>query len=137
LSYLLDTNVLSELFKKSPNPKVKDWLQNANQEALFVSVLTLGEIRKGVEKMAVGQRKTRLTQFLEKEMLDQFEDRILSVDKNVAETWGSLEAESKHLLPTIDALLAATAITHNLTLVTHNTKDFSFPQLKVLDPWVD
>jgi predicted nucleic acid-binding protein len=85
----------------------------------------------------VGQRKTRLTQFLEKEMLDQFEDRILSVDKNVAETWGSLEAESKHLLPTIDALLAATAITHNLTLVTHNTKDFSFPQLKVLDPWVD
>ncbi len=137
MSYLLDTNVLSELFKKSPNPKVKDWLQNANQEALFVSVLTLGEIRKGVEKMAVGQRKTRLTQFLEKEMLDQFEDRILSVDKNVAETWGSLEAESKHLLPTIDALLAATAITHNLTLVTHNTKDFSFPQLKVLDPWVD
>jgi predicted nucleic acid-binding protein len=135
LKYLLDTHVLSELFKKHPEPKVSRWITEADPDSLFLSVLTLGEIRKGVEKMEPGARKTRLVQFLEKDLLGQFENRILAVDSEVAEAWGLLEAHSGRPLPTVDALLAATALTHNLTLVTRNTRDFSFSKLKLLDPW--
>lgn len=136
MKYLLDTNVLSELFKKQPEPKVSGWLKEAEQDSLFLSVLTLGEIRKGIEKMEQGSRKARLVQFLEKEVPAQFEERILPVDLEVAETWGLLEAHAGRPLPTVDALLAATALTHNLTLVTRNTQDFSFSRLKLLNPWI-
>jgi predicted nucleic acid-binding protein len=136
LKYLLDTNVLSELFKKQPEPKVSRWLKEADQDSLFLSVLTLGEIRKGIEKMEQSSRKARLVQFLEKDVPAQFEERILPVDFEVAETWGLLEAHAGRPLPTVDALLAATALTHNLTLVTRNTQDFSFSKLKLLNPWM-
>ncbi len=135
MKFLLDTNVVSELFKKQPEPKVSSWLKEADQDSLFLSVLTLGEIRKGIEKMDQGSRKARLVQFLEKDVPAQFEERILPVDFEVAETWGLLEAHSSRPLPTVDALLAATALTHNLTLVTRNTQDFSFSHLKILNPW--
>lgn len=85
--------------------------------------------------MERGSRKTRLIQFLEKDMVAQFEDRILAVDAEVAETWGTLEAQAHRPLSTIDALLAATALTHHLTLVTRNTQDFPFHELKILNPW--
>jgi len=136
LKYLLDTNVLSELFKKHPEPKVSSWLKDADQDSLYLSVLTVGEIRKGIEKMEHGPRKAKLIQFLEKDIPSQFEERILPVDLKVAEAWGLLEAQAKRPLPTVDAFLAATAITHNLTLVTRNTQDFSFSRLKLLNPWI-
>jgi len=135
LKYLLDTNVLSELFKKHPEPKVSSWLKDADQDSLYLSVLTVGEIRKGIEKMEHGSRKTKLVQFLEKDIPIQFEERILPVDLKVAEAWGLLEAQANRPLPAVDAFLAATAITHNLTLVTRNTQDFSFSRLKILNPW--
>ncbi len=135
MRYLLDTNVLSELFKKHPEPKVSNWLRGADQASLYLSVLTVGEIRKGIEKMEHGSRKTKLVQFLEKDIPIQFEERILPVDLKVAEVWGLLEAQANRPLPTVDAFLAATAITHNLTLVTRNTQDFSFTGLKLLNPW--
>lgn len=135
MKYLLDTNVLSELFKKHPEPKVSSWLKDADQDSLYLSVLTVGEIRKGIEKMEHGSRKTKLVQFLEKDIPIQFEERILPVDLKVAEAWGLLEAQANRPLPTVDAFLAATAITHNLTLVTRNTQDFSFSRLKILNPW--
>lgn len=135
MKYLLDTNVLSELFKKHPEPKVSKWLMEADQESLFLSVLTLGEMRKGIEKMEPHPRKARLIQFLEKDIPSQFEDRILPVDSEVAEAWGLLEAHAGRPLPTVDALLAATALTHNLGLVTRNTQDFPFSKLKLLNPW--
>jgi hypothetical protein len=135
LKYLLDTNVLSELFKKHPEPKVSSWLMDADQDSLYLSVLTVGEIRKGIEKMEHGSRKTKLVQFLEKDIPIQFEERILPVDLKVAEAWGLLEAQANRPLPAVDAFLAATAITHNLTLVTRNTQDFSFSRLKILNPW--
>jgi hypothetical protein len=135
LKYLLDTNVLSELFKKQPEPKVSSWLKDADQDSLYLSVLTVGEIRKGIEKMEHGSRKTKLVQFLEKDLPIQFEERILPVDLKVAEAWGLLEAQANRPLPTVDAFLDATAITHNLTLVTRNTQDFSFSRLKILNPW--
>jgi predicted nucleic acid-binding protein len=135
LKYLLDTNVLSELFKKQPESKVVEWVAAADRESLFLSVLTLGEIRKGVEGMEKGSRKARLIQFLEKDLSAQFGERILAVDAETAETWGVLEARSPRPLPTVDALLAATALAHNLTLVTRNTQDFHFQSLKLLNPW--
>jgi toxin FitB len=135
LKYLLDTNVLSELFKKHPEPKVSKWLTEADQESLFLSVLVLGEIRKGIEKMEPNPRKARLVHFLEKDIPTQFEERILPVDSEVAEAWGLLEAHASRPLPTVDALLAATALAHNLTLVTRNTQDFPFSKLKLLNPW--
>jgi len=85
--------------------------------------------------MEHGSRKTKLVQFLEKDIPIQFEERILPVDLKVAEAWGLLEAQANRPLPTVDAFLAATAITHNLTLVTRNTQDFSFSRLKILNPW--
>jgi toxin FitB len=136
LKYLLDTNVLSELFKKHPEPKVANWLKDADQDSLYLSVLTLGEIRKGVEKMEHGSRKTRLVHFLEKDVPRQFEEKILPVDLKVAETWGLLEAQANRPLPAVDTLLAATALTHNLILVTRNTQDFSFSNLKLINPWI-
>jgi predicted nucleic acid-binding protein len=135
LKYLLDTNVLSELFKKHPEPKVSKWLAEADQDSLFLSVLVLGEIRKGIEKMEPNPRKARMVHFLEKDVPAQFEERILPVDSEVAEAWGLLEAQAGRPLPTVDALLAATALVHNLTLVTRNTDDFPFSKLKLLNPW--
>ncbi len=135
MKYLLDTNVLSELFKRQPEPKVVRWITEAEIGSLFLSVLTLGEIRKGVEKMEKGARKSRLIQFLEKDIPAQFEDRILAVDAEVGEAWGILEAQAGRPLSTVDALLAATALAHNLTLVTRNTQDFAFHHLKILNPW--
>lgn len=135
MKYLLDTNVVSELFKRAPEPKVLTWFNEVNEDALYLSVLTLGEIRKGIEKMESGQRKTRLIHFMEKEVSQRFEGKILPIDESVAETWGRLEAETSRSLPTVDALIAATALTHNLVLVTRNTQDFDFKELKHLDPW--
>ena len=136
MRYLLDTNVLSELLKKKPEPKVSSWLRDADQESLYLSVLTVGELRKGIEKMDHGSRKTKLIQFLEKDIPIQFEERILPIDLKVAEAWGLLEAQANRPLPTVDAFLAATAITHNLTLVTRNTQDFLVSRLKLLNPWL-
>lgn len=135
MNYLLDTNVLSELFKTRPEPKVAQWLEEADQDSLYLSVLTLGEIRKGVENMGTSSKKARLVQFLEKDLPAQFEGRLLSVDPPVAEAWGLLEARENRPLPTVDALLAATALAHDLTLVTRNIQDFRFAKLKLLNPW--
>ena len=135
MKFLLDTNILSELMRKTPEPKVVQWVLNAGSEDLFISVLTLGEIRKGIERLDPNPRKARLLQYLEKEIPAQFEDRILPIDSSVAEVWGHLESQAGRPLPTVDALIAATAIAHNLVLVTRNTRDFNFPKLKCVNPW--
>jgi toxin FitB len=136
LRYLLDTNVLSELFKKTPGPKVLKWFDEINEDSLYLSVLTLGEIRKGIEKMDPGLKKTRLIHFMDKEVAQEFAGRILPVDEAVAETWRQLGARSARSLPTVDALIGATALTHNLTLVTRNTQDFGFSNLRRWNPWL-
>ncbi|MDA8088860.1 MAG: type II toxin-antitoxin system VapC family toxin, partial [Nitrospiraceae bacterium] len=104
-------------------------------EALFISVLTLGEIRKGVEALADKKRKERLRLWLERELPVWFEDRVLPVDLAVAERWGRLLAEVGRPVPTIDSLLAATALHYELRLVTRNSRDFDYPGLEVINPW--
>ena len=137
MSYLIDTNVLSELRRKKPDPKVVNWLSQRPPSQLYVSVLTLGEIRKGIEQLGMTDvtRKAALLDWLEMELPRYFGQRLLGIDANVAETWGKLVAKAGRPLPAIDSLLAATAITHQLVVVTRNTKDFSDMEVDVLDPW--
>lgn len=135
MSYLLDTNVVSETIRRNQNKAVVGWLEQLPAEALFISVLTLGEIRKGVEALADKKRRERLRLWLERELPVWFEDRVLPVDLAVAERWGRLLAEVGRPVPTIDSLLAATALHYELRLVTRNARDFDYPGLEVINPW--
>jgi predicted nucleic acid-binding protein len=135
LSYLIDTNVLSELRRRDPDDNVVRWMADRPATTLYLSVLTLGELRKGVEGLPEGDRKRRLLDWLEVELAAYFAGRILPVDASVADRWGRLLAQAGRPLPAIDSLLAATALAHGLTLVTRNLRNFQHPDLTVLDPW--
>lgn len=135
MKYLLDTNVISELKRPQPNSQVLTWFSKIDQEALYLSVLTLGEIYKGTEKLPDSQRKEKLYYWLHKEMPYWFDKRLLPVNLEIAYVWGELQAQMKRPLPAIDSLLAATALHYNLCLVTRNTKDFIYPNLKIINPW--
>ena len=135
MSYLIDTNVLSELRRKEPDGHVVQWMRQRPATTLHLSVLTLGELRKGIGGLPEGDRKTRLLDWLEVELAGFFAGRILPVDAAVADRWGRLMAQAGRPLPAIDGLLAATALTHGLTLVTRNVKDFQHPALTVINPW--
>jgi toxin FitB len=135
MSYLLDTNVISELVRPKPARVVLDWFENIPSEALHISVLTLGEIRKGVEQMPDGLRREKLRLWLEHDLVDWFGKRVLPVDMPIADRWGRLLALVGRPVPSIDSLLAATALHHELRLVTRNQKDFDYPGLQVINPW--
>ena len=139
MSYLLDTNAISELRRKQPDAKVVTWFAARTAQSLFLSVLTLGEIRKGIETLGTGSvdatRRQALSDWLEVDLPTFFLGRILSVDLPVADRWGYLQAQSRRPLPAIDSLLAATALHHNLTLVTRNVHDFEGFRLNVINPW--
>jgi predicted nucleic acid-binding protein len=135
MSYLIDTNVISEIVRPKPNHKVLNWFETIPNQSIYISVLTLGEIRKGIEKIELRQRKEKLKLWLENELPTWFENRILPIDAQIADRWGQLQAQAKHLLPAIDSLIAATALNHNLCIVTRNEQDFKFPLLQVVNPW--
>jgi predicted nucleic acid-binding protein len=135
LSYLVDTNVLSELRRKSPDKQVLEWFAKRPPVILYLSVLTLGEIRKGVEGVADIVLRQALVDWLETDLPLFFTGRILSVDSTVADRWGRLVASAGRPLPAIDSLLAATALAHDLVLVTRNTKDFADLPVQIFNPW--
>lgn len=135
MSYLLDTNVVSELVRPKPNSKVVKWFENVPDEALHLSVLSLGEIRKGVEKLTASRRRERLRVWLEQDLVDWFGPRLMPVDHAVADRWGILLAQVERPVPAIDSLLAATALHYALRLVTRNVEDFLFTGLEVINPW--
>ena len=135
MSYLLDTNIVSETVRRNPNRAVVAWLDPLPAEALFVSVLTLGEIRKGIEALTDKRRREKLRLWLEHELPAWFEGRVLPVDLAVADRWGRLLAEVGRPVPSIDSLLAATALHHELRLVTRNAGDFDYPGLQVINPF--
>lgn len=136
--FLLDTNVVSELIKPRPEARVAAWIE-ATEESLFrLSVLTLGEIRKGIDSLPDRSRRSALESWLSHDLLVRFAHRILDVDQDVADRWGQIAAKAaaaKRQLPMIDGLLAATALHHNLTLVTRNTKDVSLTGVPAINPW--
>lgn len=136
--FLLDTSCISELVRLKPEPRVMDWMGAVDEPLLYLSVLTLGEIRKGVAGLPQSKRRTRLETWLELELRARFSGRILSIDGDIADRWGLLAADAKRkgrALSTIDGLLAATALRHNLTIVSRNVADFTDTQVPVLNPW--
>jgi|SRR5215218_4082709 len=138
MRYLLDTNFLSETGKPRPDPGVVRWTRQQSPFDLFVSVLSLGEIRKGVELRAPDARRAEVEGWLTNILPKQFYGRIFPVDVNVALEWGRLTAEGQRkgrVVPGIDGLLIATAIVHGLTLVTRNERDCSGRGVSVLNPW--
>lgn len=132
--YLLDTNVISEGTKRKPNENVFRWFSSVEYQSTFLSVLTLGEVRKGIEKLMDERKKQILIQWLEEDLLKQFHGRIISVDAKIADKWGYLQAS--RTLASIDGLIAATALVHNLKLVTRNTIDFDdIVGIEMINPW--
>jgi predicted nucleic acid-binding protein len=123
--FLLDTNIPSEFRNPRPEPRVTQWLDSVDENLVFISVVTLGEMRKGCELLEAGKRRTELEQWLEVEVKEWFAGRILAVADNIAERWGRLEAKRQRLglpLNTADGQIAATALEHGLTLVTRNVE---------------
>jgi predicted nucleic acid-binding protein len=136
--FLLDTNVISELVKAKPNPKVTAWIEATDETALYLSVLTLGEIRKGIASLPGASRRIALEAWLDSDLVMRFADRIIAIDRDVADRWGGLAAKAAAVnaaLPVIDGLLAATALHHNLTLVTRNTDDVAVTGVPLFNPW--
>jgi len=136
--FLLDTNCVSELVRVEPEPRVIEWMAATDENLLYLSVLTIGEIRKGVAGLAQGKRRTQLETWLEVDLRARFSGKILPIDFAIADRWSLLAAESKRkgkVLSVIDGLLAATALHHNLTVVSRNGSDFATTQVQVLNPW--
>ena len=136
--FLLDTNCISELVRPQPEPRVIDWMNTADEGLLYLSVLTLGEIRKRLSGLTQGKRRTHLESWLDVDLQARFAGRIIAIDAAIADRWGVLAAQAKgrgKALSAIDGLLAATALHHNLTVVSRNASDFTNAQVEVLNPW--
>jgi predicted nucleic acid-binding protein len=138
MSFLLDTNVVSEWVKPVPNPDVVRWLSEVDEEQVFLSVVSLAEIRRGVDLMDPGRRRDRLTAWLAGELPMRFEGRILDIDRHIADAWGVIMARGKRVglnLGTLDAFFAATAEVNRSTLVTRNVQHFEKLGIPLLNPW--
>jgi predicted nucleic acid-binding protein len=138
VSFLLDTNVVSEWVRPRPNAGIVAWLSEVDEDRVFVSVVTLAELRYGIERMAPGSRRRRLDEWLRHELPMRFEGRIMAVDRPVADAWGMLMARREQLgrsMSAADAFIAATAGVHGLTLVTRNVRDFEPTLRAIVNPW--
>jgi toxin FitB len=137
--FLIDTNVLSEYNRPGgPDAGVKRWLEITDRQSQYVSVIALAEIQKGIELLAEGKRRVQLEQWLKQDLEEWFSDRILPVDRQVAGRWASLlvqGARAGRHLPTVDSLIAATALAYDLTIVTRNTRDFEGIGVTIINPW--
>jgi predicted nucleic acid-binding protein len=138
VNFLLDTNLVSEWSKPRPNPGVVRWLADADEDRVFMSVVTIAELRHGVERLAIGRRRKRLNEWIEGELLFRFDERILPIDAATADAWGRIVAHREALgrpIGTMDAFIAATAQVHQLTLATRNQTDFEASVAAVVNPW--
>ncbi len=140
MNYLLDTNVISELVAKQPNPKVVDWIDALDPTAVHLSVVTIGEIRKGIEKLPPSARKDALMAWLEHDLLVRFDGQIASITTNVMLRWGTLVGQLElqgRIIAAIDSLIAAIALEGDFTLATRNEQDFYGTGVRMINPWED
>jgi tRNA(fMet)-specific endonuclease VapC len=138
MTYLLDTCLISELVAKQPNQKVLDWVDAQVPETLYLSVITIGEIAKGICKLTQSKRKESLTTWLNETLPNRFEHRILTLDVSTMVLWGNLVGQLEQNgrpLPAMDSLIAAIALQHSLSLVTRNEKDFAGTGVVIINPW--
>src|ERR1700687_2893229 len=136
--FLLDTTCISAMGRSKPEPRVLEWMEAADEGLLYLSVLTLGEIRKGIAGLPQGRRRTHLETWLDVDLQARFAGRIVPIDSAIADRWGLLAAEAKRkgkALPIIDGFLAATALHHNLTVVSRTDRDFANMPVQILNPW--
>jgi predicted nucleic acid-binding protein len=138
MNYLLDTNVISELIKPSPDPRVWQWVDVVPDSQMFISAITVGEIARGIVQLPASARRTRYELWFEHEILARYADRILVLDRAVMLRWGALIAAMTargRVLPAFDSLLAATALAHDMRLVTRNTQHFAETGVQLVNPW--
>jgi predicted nucleic acid-binding protein len=137
LSFVLDTCVVSELTRPAVDPRVLQWFAGQPPEALFLSVLTVGEVEKGIARLAQGPKRRRLTAWLAA-LRTTYADRLLAIDEAVAATWGRLAARAEQdgsRIGVVDGLISATALHHGYTVVTRNVADFAPSCVALLNPW--
>ena len=138
MKYLLDTCAISELTKLNANSGVIEWLENTSSEDLYLSVINIGEIKKGINKLPASKKKQDLLFWLET-LLEDYQNRILTVDLSVMENWSLIVANAEKKgqpIASLDSIIAAIAYTHHLTLVTRNERDFYACNIPVINPWV-
>jgi predicted nucleic acid-binding protein len=138
MNYLLDTNVISELIAREPNQKVVDWIDSLDPETVYLSVITIGELRKGIEKLASSRRKDQLTTWLASDLLRRFANKMVAITIDVMLVWGELmrrlERDGK-AIDAIDSLIAASVLEGQYTLVTRNEDDFQHTGVPIINPW--
>ena len=139
MRFLLDTCAISELIKPAPDPGVLEWFAQQDELSLYLSALSLGELKRGIEKLSAGKRKTFLQKWLAENVIQRFGDRVLSLDAGVCLRWGEMQARLEKQgkpMSAMDGLIAATALQHQLTIVTRNSKDMEASGVAPLNPWV-
>lgn len=137
--FLLDTNAISELISPRPNPNVIEWIEATDESLLCLSVLTIGEIRRGISKLAVGRKRASLEAWLDKDVILRFSERILAINLTIAVGWGRISADAAANgtpIPVIDGLLAGTAIHHSLTIVSRDEGFRFIAGVEVFNPWL-
>jgi predicted nucleic acid-binding protein len=137
MKYLLDTNIISEMRKSNCAPNVKSFIDKIPAEDMFISVISMGELCYGMEKLPPSKKKHELAIWLYTQVSDWFKDRVIALDTEVLLEWGKLRARAGRTMPALDSLIAAAAITHHMTLITRNVKDFNdIEGISLIDPWV-
>jgi toxin FitB len=139
VSWLLDTCVISELARPKPSTFVVDWVHTCDETELFLSVITIGELEKGIAKLPGSAKRTLLERWVRHDLAERFRDRLLVIDSNVAARWGALVGQSESRgqpLPVIDSLIAATSLQHDFTVVTRNTDDLERCGARCFNPWI-
>lgn len=140
MSWLIDTCCISELVKKKPDPKVVKWFGDTDELAMYVSVITFGELRRGIEKLPDSEKRAELNQWVKEDLSNRFQNRILDISTKEANEWGKILARAEKngtLIPAVDALIAATAKANDLIVVTRNTRDMKNAGVGLTNPWTD
>ena len=136
MKYLIDTNIISEIQKSDCNPAVKSFIEKIPAEDIFLSVITIGELSYGMEKLPAGKKKHKVALWLYTELPKFFKGRVIPIDTEVMLEWGKLRALSDRTMPTMDSLIAVSALCHHMTLVTRNTRDFEgIAGITLVNPW--
>jgi predicted nucleic acid-binding protein len=138
--FLLDTNIPSELIRSRPDPRVEKWVYAQDETSLYLSVVSIGELRRGFVILAASKRRDELERWFENDLLPRFQERLLPVTHSIADRWGVIDAESTLKgtpLNTADGMIAATALQYGLTLVTRNVRDFAGLGVEIFNPWDD
>ena len=140
MSYLIDTCVISELIKAKPHLGVIEWFNKVDENLLFLSVITIGELEKGISKLGLNEsnKRSKIEKWFKKDLIPRFENRIIPIDSEIALKWGLVLGENEKngiKIPVLDGLIGATALVHNLTVVTRNVEDINFTGALIINPW--